>query len=336
MRYHLHEAKAWARETLRDYFVTTFTPFHDDLSLDEEGLRRNIRRILAYRCLGGIYVGSVYQEFQYQTIAERRRVAEVVLDEVAGRTPVMVGITGNCIADVIELGNHAAERGADLVMLWPPSFGLRTHEGVMDFYRRIAERLEIGMCVYATSFSELGFRLTPEMLAELAEVPGICAVKEASFSIATYFETLQKVGDRLVISMPAEEFWLPGRLLFGPERSSEVFIGSSRVIYCETADIDWPREFLTAARAADIETARDRMLKMRGVADVLVAKTHAQGWHAVALTKAVSGFFGYATGPVRPPLSYPPAEELAAAREILVAHGLLPSPAHDRAGVAAS
>jgi 4-hydroxy-tetrahydrodipicolinate synthase len=323
VRYPLNEAKDWARENLKDYFVTTTMPLHDDLSIDEEGLRQNVRQIAGLRCTGGVYVGSIYQEFSFLTLAERKRVQEVVLAEVAGRVPVMAGISGNCMEDVVELGNHAAEHGADLVMLWPPSFGLRTPRGVMEFYRRIASRLEVGMCVYATTFGELGFRLTPDMLVELSDIPGVCAVKEASQSIASYFETLAKAGDRLVVSMPAEEFWLPGRLLFGPRLSSEVFLGTSRPLYCETPTVDWPREFLAAARSGDVDTARDRMLQIRGIADALFAKHHAKGSHEVALTKAVTGFFGYATGPVRPPLSYPPDGDIAEARAILVEAGLL-------------
>jgi 4-hydroxy-tetrahydrodipicolinate synthase len=324
VKYPLNEAKAWARETLRDYFVTTTMPLHDDLSIDEGGMRHNIRKILELRSCGGVYVGSIYQEFSYLTLAERKRVQEVALDEVGGRVSVMCGISGNCMEDVIELGNHAAEHGADLVMLWPPSFGLRTQRGVTEFYRRIASKLQIGMCVYATSFGELGFRLTPDMLVELAEtIPGVCAVKEASMSIANYFETLAKAGDKIVVSMPAEEFWLPGRMLFGAERSSEVFMGTSRPLYCETPTSDWPREFLAAARSGDIETARDRMLKMRGVADAILAKHHSKGSHEVALTKAITGFFGYATGPVRPPLSYPAESEIEEARQILIQAGLL-------------
>src|SRR5262249_20792788 len=149
---------------------------------------------------GGVYVGSIYQEFTALTMAERKRVSEIALETVAGRVPVMVGVSGSCIADVVELANHAAEHGADLVMLWPPVFGLRTPEGVLDFYRRVTEQSAIGMCLYASSFGELGFRLTPDMLASLADIPQVCAVKEASMSIAIYFETLAKVGDRLVVS----------------------------------------------------------------------------------------------------------------------------------------
>jgi 4-hydroxy-tetrahydrodipicolinate synthase len=123
--------------------------------------------------------------------------------------------------------------------------------------------------------------------------------------------------------MPAEEFWLPGRVLFGPRLSTEVFIGTSRPLYCDTPRSNWLREFLDAARSGDIETAGDGMLKIRGVADAIFAKHHAKGSHEVALTKAVTGFFGMATGPVRPPLSYPAAAEIGEARRVLVQAGVL-------------
>src|SRR3546814_19740930 len=107
-------------------------------------------------------------------------------------------------------------------------FGLRTPEGVLDFYRRIANESEIGICVYASSFGELGFRLTSDMLVELAEIDAVCAVKEASMSIAIYFETLHKVGDRPVVSMPAEEFWLTGRLVMGKGRATGGLTGGRK------------------------------------------------------------------------------------------------------------
>src|SRR3546814_10606938 len=142
-------------------------------------------------------------------------------------------------------------------------------------------------------------------------------------SIAIYFDTLHKVGDRLVVSMPAEEFWLPGRLVMGKELATEVLLGTSRPLYCETPDRPWTSHFLEAARADDVPAARDLMLSIRNVADGIFARHHARGAPEVALTKAVPAMFGMATGPVRPPLGYPADEMIDEARETLVAAGLL-------------
>src|SRR3546814_9705087 len=94
--------------------------------------------------------------------------------------------------------------------------------------------------------------------------------------------------------MPAEECWLPGRLVMGKELATEVLLGTSRPLYCETPDRPWTSHFLEAARADDVPAARDLMLSIRNVADGIFARHHARGAHEVALTKAVTAMFGMA------------------------------------------
>lgn len=322
MQYAPRDAKAWARETLRDYFVTTTMPFNDDLSVDEAGLRTNVRHILGQNSTGGVYVGSIYQEFTSLTLAERRRVSETVLEEVGGRMPVMVGVSGNCVDDVVGLADHAQEHGADLVMVWPPTFGLRTPAGVLEFYSSIARRVQIGMCLYASGFGDMGFRLTPDMMLALSEIDLVCAVKEASLSLGTYFETLEKVGDRIVVSMPAEEYWLAGRQVMGPGLASNVLLGTSRPLYCETPRSALCSAFLDAVKASDLAAATQAMLTIRKVADEVFVKT-SQGSHEVGLMKSVSELLGLVGGPVRPPLSLGTVEQIEQARRALVAADLI-------------
>jgi 4-hydroxy-tetrahydrodipicolinate synthase len=322
MHYAPSEAKAWARETLRDYFVTTTMPFNDDLSIDETGLRANVQHILGQASTGGVYVGSIYQEFTSLTLAERKRVAEAVLNEVAGKTPVMVGVSGNCVDDVVELADHAKEHGADLVMVWPPTFGLRTPAGVLEFYSSIASRVQIGMCLYASGFGDMGFRLTPDMMLELSEIDLVCAVKEASLNLGTYFETLEKVGNRIVVSMPAEEYWLAGREVMGAELASNVLLGTSRPLYCEVESRPLCSTFLNAVKAEDHAAAASAMLAIRRVADEVFVKT-SQGAHEVGLMKTVTEILGMAAGPVRPPLSLGTAEQAETVRKALFSAGLL-------------
>lgn len=44
-KYPVHEARAWARETFLDYFITTTMPYNDDFSIDEAGLLANTRHL---------------------------------------------------------------------------------------------------------------------------------------------------------------------------------------------------------------------------------------------------------------------------------------------------
>lgn len=81
------------------------TPFQRDGELEEPGLVPN-------GCSG---------EFWSQTLAERRRLAEIVLDQAKRRVPVIPGVGGNTTREVIELAQHAREIGCDGAMVMAPS-----------------------------------------------------------------------------------------------------------------------------------------------------------------------------------------------------------------------
>ncbi len=324
MRYARREAKAWARESLRDYVVTLTTPLHPDLSLDLDGLRRNVEYLLGFPRNRGIYVGSIYQEFWTLTLDERKRLAGAAIAAVAGRVPVVVGVSGNCAADVIDLARDAQDRGADIVMIWPPTFGQRSAPGVLDFYRGVISQLEVGVCVYASALSEIGFRLTPEMLEDLSNLENVCVVKEASMSIGTYLRTLRLLGDRIVVSCPLEEYWFTGRTLLGDRYAAPVLMGSSRPLYLNTAPRRLLEQFLDAADAGDVPAASAHLDAVLALAERLHNRYLQRGEHNVALTKAITGMIGMAAGPVRPPITMPSADELADARRALSEAALLP------------
>lgn len=323
MKYVRSQAKEWVRDSLRDYLVTTTTPLNADLGLDEEGLRRNVDHILRFKGARGIYIGSIYQEFWTLTLEERKRLAKVTIDAVNGRVPVVVGVNASCIADIVALALHAQESGADLVMVWPPTFGQRSPEGVLAYYRAIAEKLDIGMCVYASALSEIGFQLTAPMLLELAKIDNICAVKEASMSIATYLRTVELVGKKVSVSSPLEEYWLFGRLM-QPAQAPKFMLGTSRPLYLQTEKRPFLQDFLDAYTEQDMPSLNRALQNILSIANRLHNKYLQRGEHNVALTKAITGMFGMAAGPVRPPITMPSGEDIAEARSVLREAGLVP------------
>ena len=110
------------------------------------------------------------------------RLAEIVIEAAAGRAPVVVGVSDTSARNVVALARHAEASGADLVMVWPPYYGVRTRAGVLAFYEYVAARIGIGMVVYSTTLSELGFYLTPDMADELAAIDHVCAVQNTTAS----------------------------------------------------------------------------------------------------------------------------------------------------------
>ena len=77
------EAKAKARERLRGIWAATLMPFRSDLSVDEEGWRRNLRHWYGPLGIKGLFVNGKQGEFASMTVAERRRTAHIAVEEAA-------------------------------------------------------------------------------------------------------------------------------------------------------------------------------------------------------------------------------------------------------------
>lgn len=324
MRYARSDAKSWVRKNLHGYIAVTTTPFTASGDIDEDGLRRNTDYILALPGVNGLYLSSIYQEFWTMTTNERKRLAEIVIESTAGRAPVIVGTSHTSVRDVLDLAKHAQAAGADLIMVWPPYYGPRTEEGVYAFYEYVAERVDIGICIYSTTLSELGYFLTPELVARLASIDNICAVKEASLNLNGYSAIMERAGHLLPVSCPLEEYHLYGLITYGPDIMPNFLLGSSRPLYMQTKERPYCAQFFQAAERGDFNGARDHLRSILKIAQRLHSKFLAKGGHNVALTKYITSLFGMAAGPVRPPLSAPSQDEIGEAIAVLTDAGLLP------------
>ncbi len=324
MRYGPGEARDWVRANLHGYMTVLYTPFDAAGAIDEAALRHNVRETLARPGVGGLSVHSLHQEFWALTIAERKQLAEIVLDEVRGSAPVIVGCSDPAAVHVVDLARHAAEAGADLVMVWPPYFGPRSAAGVRAFYDYVAERIgDIGLAVYSTTLAEQGYYLDADQVAALLDIPHLCAVQDTTLSFAGYARLLERVGDAICVSTSLEEYFLHGQLAF-PERAPGFMIGSSRPVLCQTPEHPHCGRFVEAVRARDFEEAARQARLIAGIADGLQSRFFARGFHHVGLFKAVAGMLGMQTGLATRPASAPPSEEeLRECAAVLATAGLI-------------
>lgn len=326
MKYSRSNARDWVRQNLKGYLVTTTTALNSDLELDVQGIRDNVERFLALPGVTGLYIGSLYQEFWTFTLDERKKIADIMLEQVDGRVPVLVNVTENCYKSAIELARHAEAAGADLVMCWPPFYGPRNNEGVLTFYKRLAEAVDIGIATYTTTLHELGFYVDAELMNDLADIDTIVAAKEASLSMARYSAMIEAVGDRLPISAPLEEYYLFGKMTY-PDVAPDFILGSSRPVYMQSLEKPYCADFHDAVMRKDFDAAQAAMRSILRVANELHSRFLARGQHHATLLKYISSLLGFASGPVRAPLTLPSEEEKQLAIRVLRENGLLPDAA---------
>ena len=158
------------------------TPFRGDQSLDEETLRRLVRRQIEAGIDFLVPCGTT-GESPTLTHAEHLRVVEITLEEAKGRVPVLAGAGGYNTREVVELARELEEMGVDGILSVTPYYNKPTPEGLYQHYRTIAAAIELPIIVYSIQ-GRTGINVEPATLARLAQIENIVGVKEASDNIA--------------------------------------------------------------------------------------------------------------------------------------------------------
>src|SRR6266481_373170 len=175
------------------------TPFRKDLSLDEDALRRLVRRQIQ----GGInFLVPCGTTGESPTLSrtEHLRVVEITVEEARGKVPVLGGAGGYNTAEVIELAEELAQIGVDGILSVTPYYNKPTQEGLYQHYSAIASSVRLPIIVYSVQ-GRTGVNVEPATLARLAKIDNIVGVKEASGNISQMASIIQQVpSDFLVLS----------------------------------------------------------------------------------------------------------------------------------------
>lgn len=124
-------------ETARGVYVIAVTPFHADGALDLESTDRMVDFYLSAGATGLTVLGMM-GESQKLTIEESQLLVRRILARVAGKVPVVVGVSAPGFAQMASLTEMVMADGAAGVMIAPPS-SLRTDDQIITYYRQAVE-----------------------------------------------------------------------------------------------------------------------------------------------------------------------------------------------------
>src|ERR1041384_1554521 len=116
MIYSKSEAKEYARTHFKGIWAAALVPFRDDLSIDENGFRQNLRHWVDELGIDGIFIARKQSEFFSMSLAERKRSMEIVVDEVGNKAGVIASCSDQNMDTVIELAKHA--QAITVSMFW--------------------------------------------------------------------------------------------------------------------------------------------------------------------------------------------------------------------------
>jgi dihydrodipicolinate synthase/N-acetylneuraminate lyase len=166
------------------------TAIHENGEVDEPSQRRLVQYCL--KC-GAVAIGHLGGASEYFKIADddRRRLIEIVVDEVQGRVPVFIGATAAATRAAVSHAALAENLGADMLMVAMPYVAKPTREELFDYYRAVAEAVSIPIIIQDTAKSDalLNIDLIWRMYEEL---PNIHFVKAEGQDFISKSESLLK------------------------------------------------------------------------------------------------------------------------------------------------
>ena len=183
------------------------TPFTSSGAVDEAAVRRLAKRQVEAGIHFLVPCGTT-GEAPTLTAAERRRVVELVVDEVAGRVPVLAGAGGYDTKEVIEAAKEMQAAGASGLLSVTPYYNKPTPDGLVRHYQAIAEATPLPIVVYNVP-GRTGCNVDPATLARLTTIPHLVAVKEASGNMTQICEVMRAVPPEFIVLSGDDALTLP-------------------------------------------------------------------------------------------------------------------------------
>jgi 4-hydroxy-tetrahydrodipicolinate synthase len=174
---------------LRGCGTAIVTPFTSSGAVDTQALRRHVEWQLAQGVEFLVPCGST-GEAQTLGPEERRQVVETTLEVVAGRAPVVGGVSGNDTARVVEEARAVSGYGVDAVMVVTPYYNKPTQAGLERHFSAVADASPRPVLIYTVP-GRTAVHIAPETVVRLARHPNVMGIKDATGDLHWAMEVIR-------------------------------------------------------------------------------------------------------------------------------------------------
>jgi len=219
------------KRSLKGIVPVQFCPYTKKGELNVEGLRENTKFLVAFAKDGNkdvvLMTNGSTTEFYANSIEEQKTVIKTVVETVGGKIPVVAGVSQPAARGTIEMAKYAEEVGADCAMVVSPYYHSPSKEGMYRYFKTVAEAVNIGIMVYNNA-TVSGTLIPPDLMARLAKIDNIIAVKDNATNAADYaFKALMIDPEDMVLINGLGEVHYVGSAAYGLKYRGFVnFIGN--------------------------------------------------------------------------------------------------------------
>ena len=275
-------------DTLRRHLrgVTAFpiTPMRANLDVDLGALRHNVDWMIGHGIKTLVAAGGTGELYSL-AVEEATAVHRTALEAAGDRAAVICGVGGK-LREAQALARAAEQAGATGILMLPAAYGSAAEDGMLAYYRGIAESVSVGVLPYARDWAVF----SPDLVARLAETENVVAYKDGSADLRLWARIRARLKDRLV--------WVGG---VGDDMVHTYFAAGAEGFTSSVANF-MPQVALDLYQAASSgDFARTRAIFEDKVQDFYALRSKKRGYE-VSSVKVAMEICGLPAGPVRPPL----------------------------------
>ena len=260
------------------------TPFTPDNQIDVDGFRRNIEFVIKGGVSAIVPCGTT-GESATMSAAEHMKTTDIAIE--VSSVPVIAGTGSNNTAEAIEFTKHAADAGADAVLVITPYYNKPTQSGLKAHFEKIADSVDIPMVLYNVP-SRTSVDMSVPIIAELAQHPNIIGIKEATGDMGKATEILSRTKDEDFVLLSGDDVATLPLMSIG---ASGVISVIANILPSKMS------EMVTAYEAGNLSEAVKIHYELAPLMKALFIETNP------APIKTAAGILGHAAGPLRLPLA---------------------------------
>ena len=177
--------------------VALVTPFHEDVSIDFESLKK----LLIHTCAGGVdYLVVMGTTAETATLSkdEKKQILKFVKDNSPVKIPILYGIGGNNTQELINEIKDTDLKGVSAILSVTPYYNKPSQEGLYYHYMKLADHSPIPLILYNVP-GRTGINMTAQTTARLSAHPNIIGIKEASGDLVQCIEIKKNTPDDFLL-----------------------------------------------------------------------------------------------------------------------------------------
>lgn len=210
------------KNNLKGIIPAMVTPTDENGNVDKPKTRRLVNYLIGAGCRGLLPLGGT-GEYVALSPTDRVTFAETVVDETAGRVPVIAGVLSAGLKEALIAGSDFKKAGVDALMLITPYYARPSQEGIRRYFGDFVSRVNAPVIIYDNPF-RTGVTLDPRTIEKIVdENDMIIGLKASNPDPAHFLKMMSLVGNKISI-LSGDEYLFIWQVIMGAQGATPAIV----------------------------------------------------------------------------------------------------------------